>query len=57
VICGDTGGDLVDATQYQLVTRDEPVDALPHRIERCELELIERGWRDQGAHARGVLRG
>jgi hypothetical protein len=58
-IGGDPGDDLVDATHYQFVTRDHPVDALPHHLERClELLLIERGgWSGQADRAGGVLRG
>jgi hypothetical protein len=30
---GDTGGDLVDASRYLLLTSSGPVDALPHCVE------------------------
>jgi hypothetical protein len=54
-----TGGHLVDATHYQLLTGGDPIDALPHRVERqCgELLLIERrgGSSGQAEHPGSIL--
>src|SRR5215470_11429006 len=59
---GDAGGDLVDATHYLLLTSDDPVDALAHRVEikrHCaELLRIEgrRSWRCKCNHVGSALR-
>src|SRR5258708_20095741 len=57
----DTLGDLVDAKRYLLFTAPDLLHALPDRVERhsIDLLLIERrgGWRRQGDHAGGGLRG
>jgi hypothetical protein len=45
-----TSGGLIGAARYLLLTRSDPIDALPYLVEgHCiELLLIERrgGWRD-----------
>jgi hypothetical protein len=54
-----TGGDLIDASRYLLLTGGDPVDALPHGVDierHCTELLLIEGRRDQRGRLGRFLR-